>query len=240
MQIKTTGIVLHSLKYSDSATIVTIYTQQFGRVSYMVYGVNKKKAVCRSALLQALSIVELDVAHSPGKEIQRIKEVRTAIPFTEIPFDPVKNSIALFLSEVLFRTLRQAEPDEELFSFLENSIQLLDCCEHGIANFHLIFLVKLTRYLGCAPNSEKETNGYFDLINGVFLQQKPLHVHYLLPEISKDLSILLGVDYQNMNSLVFSRKRRYELLESLVEYYRLHIPDFNGLNSLEVLQSLFD
>ena len=240
MQIKTAGIVLHSLKYSDSATIVTIYTQQFGRVSYMVYGVNKKKAVCRPALLQPLSIVELDVTHTPTKEIQRIKEIRTAIPFIEIPFEPVKNSIALFLSEVLFRTLRQSEPDEELFDFLEKSIQLLDCCERGIANFHLIFLLKLSRYLGCAPNSEKETNGYFDLINGVFLQQKPLHSHYLLPELSKDFLKLLNLDYQNMENSVFSRKRRMELLESIVEYYRLHIPDFNGLHSLEVLQSLFD
>ena len=240
MQIKTAGIVLHSLKYSDSATIVTIYTQQFGRVSYMVYGVNKKKAICRPALLQPLSIVELDVAHVPGKEIQHIKEIRTTIPFVEIPFEPVKNSIALFLSEVLFRTLRQSEPDEELFSFLEKSIQLLDCCEQGVANFHLVFLLKLTRYLGCAPNSEKETNGYFDLINGLFLQQRPLHSHYLLPEVSKDFLTLLNLDYQNLDSLVFSRKRRVELLEGIVEYYRLHVPDFNGLHSLEVLQHLFN
>ena len=240
MQIKTAGIVLHSIKYSDSATIVTIYTQEFGRVSYMAYGVNKKKAACRSALLQPLSIVELDVVHAPRKEIQRIKEVRITFPFTEIPFHPVKNSIALFLSEVLFRTLRRSEPDEEFFSFLENSIQLLDCCEQGIANFHLLFLVKLTRYLGCAPNKENNSSGYFDLINGVFLQQSPLHAHYLLPEISRDFFILLSSDYYDMDTLVFSRKRRTQLLESIVEYYRLHIPDFDGLHSLNVLQSLFD
>ena len=240
MQIKTTGIVLHTLKYSDSATIVTIYTRQFGRASYMAYGANKKKAVCRSAVLQPLSIVELDVAHTPTKEIQRIKELRTAVPFIEIPFHPVKNSIALFLSEVLFRTLRQSDPDEELFHFLDKSIQLLDCCETGIANFHLVFLTKLTRYLGCAPNAENGTNGYFDLLNGVFLQQKPLHTHYLLPEMSKDMASLLEADYHTMEKLVFSRKRKTELLESMMEYYRLHIPDFNGLHSLEVLQSLFD
>lgn len=240
MLAKTTGIVLHSLKYSDSATIVTIYTQQFGRVSYMVYGVNKKKAVYRSAFLQPLSIVDIDVIHTPGKEIQRVKEVRTAVPFTEIPFQPIKNSIALFLSEVLSRTLRESEPDEELFIFLKNSILLLDCCEQGVANFHLVFLLKLTRYLGCFPNNEEKSNGYFDLINGIFLYQKPLHSHYLLPELSKDFAILLDSDYHNMADSSFSRKRRMELLESIVEYYRLHMPDFNGLHSLEVLQNLFD
>jgi len=240
MQIKTAGIILHTLKYSDSATIVTVYTRQFGRASYMAYGANKKKAVCRSAVLQPLSIVELDAVHTPGKEIQRIKEMRALVPFAEIPFCPVKNSIALFVSELLFRTLRRSELDEELFQFLTNSIQLLDCCENGIANFHLVFLTKLTCYLGCEPNIEKNTNGYFDLINGVFSQQKPLHSHYLLPEVSKNLLDLLEADYQTMDKLVFSRKQRTELLESIVEYYRLHVPDFNGLHSLEVLQSLFD
>ena len=122
MQEKTSGIVLHSIKYSDSATIVTIYTSQFGRVSYMVHGANKKKSVFRSAFLQPLSIVELDVVHLPGKDLQRVKDVRIAYPFTRVPFDPIKNSLALFLSEVLFRTLRQTEPDESLFLFLDNSI----------------------------------------------------------------------------------------------------------------------
>lgn len=240
MQVKTAGIVLHSLKYSDSATIVTIYTRQHGRASYMVYGVNKKNAACKPAFLQPLSLVELDASHLPGKEIQRIKEVRILHSFSEIPFDPVKNSIALFLSEVLFRVLRQSEPDEEMFSFLENSIRLLDSNKEGIANFHLVFLMELTRYLGCCPNHEKEASGYFDLSNGIFLRQKPLHIHFLMPEESSDILKILQSDYETMNSLVFSRKRRSELLESIIEYYKLHIPDFNGLHSLEVLQSLFD
>ncbi len=240
MQHKTTGIVLHTLKYSDSATIAAIYTHQFGRVSYMIYGVNKKRTVCPSALLQPFSILDLDVVHTPGKEIQRIKEVRTAFPFKQIPFHPVKNSIALFLSEVLYRALRQSEPDEELFTFLQQSIEILDNCEEGTENFHLVFLLKLSHYLGCAPNIEKEINGYFDLINGVFLYQRPLHTHYLIPEISKDMLALINSDYQQMTSLSFSRNRKAELLESIIEYYRLHIPDFNGIHSMEVLQSLFD
>ena len=240
MQTKTTGIVLHTLKYSDSATIVTIYTQQFGRVSYIAYGANKKKSICRSALLQPLSIVKLDVIHAPTKEIQRIKELHTAVPFAEIPFNPAKNAIALFLSELLFRTLRRSESDENLYRFLDKSIQLLDCCERGIANFHLVFLAKFTRYLGCEPNVEKEKNTYFDLMNGIFLHQKPLHTHYLLPEMAENMANLLKTDYNTMDKLVFSRRERFELLESLVEYYRLHIPDFSGLHSLEVLQSLFD
>jgi DNA repair protein RecO (recombination protein O) len=240
MQIKTTGIVLHSIKHTDSSTIITVYTRQFGRVSYMVYGVNKKKSVCRAAFLQPLSIVEMDVFHIPGKDIQRIKDMKMECQFTSIPFNPIKNSVALFLSEILFRTLRQTEPDENLFLFLENSIQQLDCCEEGIANFHLVFLIKLSRYLGFEPNMEDNNGKYFDLMNGVFLKNKPLHAHFLLPEAATDFVFLLQTDYSNMHKLILTREKRTNLLKSLVEYYRLHIPEFHGLHSLAVLQSLFD
>ncbi|MDD5184920.1 MAG: DNA repair protein RecO [Paludibacter sp.] len=240
MQVKTTGIVLHSIKYSDSANIVTVYTRHFGRVSYMVHGVNKKKSICRPAYLQALSILDLDVYHVPGKSIQRIKDIRTMYQFTGIPVDPVKNAVALFIAEILFRTLWQTEPDENVFLFLENSVQQLDCCETGISNFHLVFLLKLTRYLGFEPNHDEESFMYFDLMNGVFLKEKPLHSHFLMPEDAIDFEASLHSDYSNMSQLNLSRVKRQKLLESMVEYYRLHIPDFHGLNSLAVLQSLFD
>jgi len=240
MQIKTSGIVLHSIKHTDSATIITVYTRQFGRVSYMVHGVNRKKAVCRAAILQPLSIVEMDVFHTPGKSIQRLKEMRMEHHFTGIPFNPVKNSLALFLSEVLYRTLRQTEPDDTLYLFLENSILQLDCSEKGISNFHLVFLLRLTRYLGFEPNQDEAQVNYFDLMNGVFLHEKPLHTHFVLPDVCADFIRVLNTDYSNMHNLAFTRARRANLLQSIVEYYQLHIPDFHGLHSLAVLQSLFD
>lgn len=240
MQVKTTGIVLHSIKHTDSATIITVYTQQFGRVAYLVHGANKKKALVRSALLQPLSILEMDVYHTPNKDIQRIRDIRMQYQFVGIPNNPVKNSLALFISELLFRVLRQTEPDENLFLFLENSIQQLDCCKAGIANFHLVFLLKLSRFLGFEPNSDGEQTRYFDLINGVFQSEKPLHMHYLESEMANLLNELLQADYTDMHNLTFSRATRAKLLESLIEYYRLHIPEFQGLHSLAVLQSLFD
>jgi DNA repair protein RecO (recombination protein O) len=240
MQVKTRGIILHSTKHTDSATIITAYTEQFGRVSYMVHGVNKKKSVCRAALLQPLSLVEMDVVHLPGRDLQRIKEMQIDYQFIGLPFDPVKNSLALFLSEMLFRSLRQHEPDQNLFLFLENSIQQLDCAEKGISNFHLVFLLKLTRYLGFEPNRDEVSFKYFDLMNGVFQNEKPLHTHYLTPEYSAGFASLLTFDYSTINHFVLSREKRIKLLEIVVEYYRLHIPDFNVIRSLAVLISLFD
>jgi DNA repair protein RecO (recombination protein O) len=201
---------------------------------------NKKKSLVRSALLQPLSLVEMDVFHTPGKDIQRIKDIRMEYQFSGIPFDPVKNSLALFLSEMLFRVLRQTEPDKNLFLFLENTILQLDCCETGIANFHLVFLLKLSRYLGFEPNRDEDDANYFDLMNGVFQKNKPPHIHFLLPDVTVDFNKVLLADYASMGNLAFTRARRIKLLESMIEYYRLHIPDFHGLHSLAILHSLFD
>jgi DNA repair protein RecO (recombination protein O) len=206
----------------------------------MVYGVNKKKSMFRASFLQPFSILQLDVFHTLGKDMQRIKDVRIAYPFVSIPYNPVKNAVALFLSEMLFRTLRQTEPDENLYLFLENSIQQLDCIESGISNFHLVFMLKMTRYLGFEANQEGANNKYFDLLNGVFQNEKPLHVHFIIPDDSADFQAFLLTDYSRMHQLSLSREKRNKLLEIMVEYYRLHVPDFHGLHSMDVLRSLFD
>ena len=240
MQAKTPGIIIHSLRYSDSANIVTAYTQQFGRVSYMAYGSSKKKSAWRNSLLQPLSVVELDVFYNQNKDIQRLKEVRCDIPLIDIPSNPVKNVIAIFIAEILYRTLHNQEADESLFLFLKQSIQTLEENDNGIANFHLVFLMKLSRFLGFNPNTETGSEGYFDLENGIFSLYQPKHPQYLSKELSGKILLIIKSDYFTMDKLIFSRQERVEILEAIIEFYKLHVPNFRGLNSLEVLQSLFD
>lgn len=240
MQVKTHGIILHTIKYSDSASILAVYTMQFGRVSYLVRGMNKKKSAFRSGLLQPLSLLEMDVSHMPGKDLQRIREMQVSYPFTSIPYHPVKNAIALFLAEALYRILRQTEPDEGLYLFLEESLKSLDASEEGFSNFHLVFLMRLTRHLGFEPNQDAGTIRYFDLMNGIFVADRPLHAHYVLPEFTGDFAALLGLGYDDMKELRLTRQKRMKLLEILIEYYKLHVPDFHGMQSLAVMQSLFD
>lgn len=240
MHFKTTGIVLHTLKHKDATTIVTLYTREFGRVSYLVYGINKKRALCRPAHLQALSILELDVLHNSKKNIHQIKDLHAAYTFKGIPYDPIKNAVALFIAELLYRSLKQREPDDTVFLFLENAIQQLDCCESGISNFHLVFMLKLSLFLGFAPNMEEQNGVYFDLMNGVFLSNKPLHPHFLPEETTVDFTALLCLDFSTLDQLLIGRQKRVKLLEGLVAYYRLHIPEFQGLHSLAVLQTLFE
>lgn len=241
MQVKTKGIVLHQIKYSDSSNIVNIYTQQFGRMSFMVRGLNKKKSSLRSALLQPLSVVEIDFLLHPKINIQHLKEIRIVQPFFDIPYNAVKGSLAMFLVEILHKILHHSEKDEYLYEFLEKSVFDLDKCERGLGNFHLYFLIQLSNQLGFSPNDEEmELCKYFDLQNGIFIQNIPAHTQFLQNENVLDFKVLLNLELDNLDSLPLSKTRRRELLDALIEYYRLHLPDFKTVNSVEVLHNLWN
>lgn len=241
MQAKTTGIILHQVKYSDSQSIVSIYTREFGRMSYMVRGANRKKSATRSALLQPLSIVEIDVNHNPKKDIQSIRDMRVAVPFYHIPYDPVKNCLALFMTEVLHKTLKHSENDEDLYNFIENSVCELDKCEEGVGNFHLVFMAGLARQLGFAPDM-MNGNGYmyFDMMNGVFERSQPPHTHFLEGSQAEAFKSIMKLDYDCLNSLPMNRIQRAGVLNNFVEYYKLHLADFHSLHSIEVMHKLWE
>ncbi|OIP81684.1 MAG: DNA repair protein RecO [Porphyromonadaceae bacterium CG2_30_38_12] len=240
MLSKTKGIVLHSIKYSESSRIITIYTELFGRISYLVRGINKRKSPTKVAFFQPLSLVEMEVVHVPTKDIQTIKEIRIDIAFGGIPYDPVKNALALFIAEFLYRIIRLTVPDSRMFQYISNALQFLDCSSESLANFHLVFMIGLSRFLGFEPNNSDQAAKFFDLLNGIFEHNKPLHTHYLRDEKVDLFSRLIETDFFNMHQVKLSREQRNEQLDSLIEYYRLHVNGFQGLNSTAVLQNLFD
>lgn len=241
MLCKTRGIVLHAIPYNDKYSIIHIYTEEFGRVSYLVGKSRGKRSSVSKALFMPLSILEMEVEHLNKRDIHRIKESRLCFPINNICIDPIKNLLALFLSEVLYRTLRETGRDERLFGFLYEAIHLLEYADSGVANFHIIFLLSLPSYLGIFPNTDSYRDGYyFDMMNGEFTEQPPLHSHYLNKEESRFFSKLLRMSFGNMSLYSFSRGNRTAIIERILEYYRLHIPDFPEIKSLSVLKSIFD
>ena len=237
----TRGIVLHSIPYKDTSAIIYMYTEAFGRASYMVSRRRSKKSPLVKSLFIPLSVLDLEVEHLNKREIHRIKEARVCLPLQEILCDPIKNVLALFLSEFLFRVVKETEPDPRLFCFLYDSIQVLECADKGVANFHLVFLLRLLRYLGIFPNIENRRAGYYiDMLNSVFTVDQPAHPHFLGKEDTEVFARLLKMSYENMSLYVFSRQERVRIIQKILEYYHLHLPDFAEIKSLAVLQSLFD
>ena len=237
----TRGIILHVTPYNDTSSIVHIYTESFGRTSYLVARQRKRKTFVSYALFMPLSVIEMEVEHVRTRDIQRLKEAKICFPLSSIPSHPVKNAIALFLAEALYRLIRTKEADPKLFDYLSNSIRYLEILEQGIANFHLVFLIHLSRYMGIFPNAASYVSGvYFDLLNGVFTPQIPGHPHYLNKEESAIFARLLRLNYENIALHSFSRKERTTIIHHILTYYRLHVTDFPEIKSLAVMQSLFD
>lgn len=241
MLSKTRGIVLHSIPYNDKYAIIYMYTEAFGRASYLVARNRSKKSTVSKALFMPLSVLEMEVEHLNKRDLHRIKETKICYPLTELFCNPVKNVLALFLAEVLFRVVKDTEPDARLFGFLYDSIQMLECAEEGVANFHLVFLLRLLSYMGIYPNADSHNPGrYFDMLNGTFADSPPMHRHYLNKEESLVFARLLKISFENMSLYSFSRQDRVRIIDRVLEYYRLHLPDFPEIKSFSVLQSLFD
>lgn len=241
MLCKTRGIVLHAIPYNDRYSIIYMYTEAFGRASYLVARTRGKKSIVSKSLFMPLSVVEMEVEHSNKRDLHRIRESKLCFPLTELFCNPVKNVLALFLAEVLYRVVKETEPDERLFNYLCSSIQYLEVAEKGVANFHLVFLLHLLFYIGIYPNvGTYREDAYFDMLNGVFVERIPMHRHYLTPKESVILARLLKIRFENMSLYAFSRQERVEIIQRLLAYYRLHLPDFPEIKSLSVMQSLFD
>ena len=181
MLYKTRGIVLKTTNYSESSVVVQVFTEKFGLQSYMVNGARKPKAKVGSTMLQPLHLLDMVVYHRANSALQRISEAQQQPTFHTIPYDIAKSAVVLFLDELLYKCLRQQSADEPLFNYVFNAISWLDTTEKMSPNYHLFFLLKLSRYLGFMPALPKPGQAFFDLKDGVFCNQPPTHAQVLRP-----------------------------------------------------------
>jgi DNA repair protein RecO (recombination protein O) len=203
-----------------------MYTAEFGIASYIENGVRSAKAKHKMALFQPLTLLDLEVFHKPGRGLHRISEAKCYFPYRQIPFDVGKSSIALFLSEVLTKVLKEEEANFPLFDFLEESFQFLDGSQGNYENFHIQFLWNLASFLGFAPGSTEELL--------VQLKQSQFAGANLMD--SKILSELVMANYGE--PFLISRPQRKVYLSALLYFYRLHMESFGELRSWEILQEV--
>lgn len=241
MLIKTRGVVLRTLKYSESSLIVDIYTEELGIQSYIISGVRSKKAKIKGSVLQVMSLLDLVVYHKKGKSLNRTKEVKPAIVYRSIPFNIIKSSIGLFMVELARKTIKEAESNVELFDFLFNSFSLLDELETGVTNFHLFYTVRLTSYLGFEPSRRRTSDElYFDLKAGAFKTHKPGHFAYLDEKLSDLMAMLLIQPFNEICLLQLDRNLKHVFLEKMMLFYQLHIENLATINSPEVLREVMN
>ncbi len=233
MEITDEAIVLHLSKYSDKASILHVYTRQYGRMAYMVYGLHSKSGKARAAVFEPMAHIEITANHTPNKQIQQLKEAHLQFIAPQTRTNMSRRTVSLFVAEILYRTLLHPMADEPLFRWLTETIQQLETTNTP-ENLHLHFLLQLTEYLGITPMLD-ESGILLDMHSGELVSYKPLHTDYFSQQETQYLHTLL-----NHAPITLQREERQILLTKLCRYYELHITDFQTPKSLAILEALFD
>jgi DNA repair protein RecO (recombination protein O) len=245
MTHKTKGIVLRAVKFGETSLVVTMLTELFGLQSYMVNGVRmaSKKGSTKSVFFQPAAILEMEAYHNEFKNLQRIKEYRWAYLYDHLFSDVIKNSVALFMVELLFKCLKQPESNADLYNFVEDSLQHLDKANQIVtANFPLFFALHLAVFFGFRISDEySETNCYLDLQEGTFIHDQPTHSFYLIEKEAQAVSLILKMmQPEELEQLSLNQEMRRRITTALEKYYALHISEFGSLKTLSVLKEVMN
>ncbi|MBR1880683.1 MAG: DNA repair protein RecO [Prevotella sp.] len=240
MLVKTKAIVLHSFKYGESRMIVDMFTEEAGRLSFIISIPKTSKGRIKKQYFQPMTLLEVECDVRQNVQLQKLKDAHLLTAYTSIPFSPEKLALSLFIAEFLYHALRSEQQDKLLFAYVCDSMQWLDTVEVGFANFHLTFLMRMSRFLGFYPNLDDYVDGcVFDLRTATFSLQVPTHRDFLDSHDSQLIHTLMRMDFPTMHLFQLSHHDRNRITEVLLHYYRLHIPQFPELKSLGVLQELW-
>lgn len=236
----TRAIVLKTVKYSESSVIVKMYTELFGLKSFLIRGVRKKHAKVSANLLQPLSLTEVVFVNKEKDQLHIPKELSSWYQFTTLPFDVVKTSQAIFINELIYRSVREEETNPAFFNFLASSIIQVDQAQAAQGNLHIAFALHLTKFLGFFPlGSYAPQTPYFLLKEGVFGKFKPADDFFLNQQDSEVFDKFLKTTLEDSGTIGLSSEARRKLLEKIIIYYQLHHIGFGEIKSLEVLSQLF-
>lgn len=239
MLLKTRGIVFRTVKYGETSVIADIFTEEKGLHTFIGGSVRTARARIPYSLFQPMTAVDL-VAYFRDDEgaLNRLKELRAAEVWSQIPFDIRRGAVALFMAEICRKSIHEAEENRELFGFLIDTLRWLDTTPHPIANLHLHFLLALSGHLGFQPQAGDEESGemFFDLKEGTFQSVPPYHTVYTDPEQTARMLAILRCPLEHCHEVPMDRAQRKELLHTLLQFYQLQLPGFSQINTPEILE----
>lgn len=239
MQV-TRAIVLRTVRHTDSRLVVSLFTEHHGMITTMVRISRGGRAGGRSALWQLLNILDVNLDYRPSSDFQTLGEVSISTPWKALPYHPFKASMSIFLADFLYHSLRGEGVNTDLFGFLVNSLTWLDESDGQFSDFHLLLMIRMTRFLGILPGiAGYSKRSVYDMKSAAFTSVLPEHGQYLEPVYAAWIPLLLRMDYSQMHLLRLGRRERRHMLEVILRYYHLHVPAFGELQSLDILRELF-
>lgn len=239
MQVSTRALVFSTVKYSEADLIVTCFTEDYGLKTYLLRGILKsKKGKLRTSYFQPLTLLQLEAYHKDKGTLERIGDAKVLQPYHSLHTEVVKSSVVLFLCEMLKMSIQEEEANAQLFQFITNALQWLDLHD-SVANFHLLFLLKLTTYLGFYPDTSRQELPYFNLLEGNF-QEESYGDYCETGEAVETVKGLFGINFDVLERKKTTKRQRLEALDLILKYYQLHLQAFRKPKSLLVLNQLFN
>lgn len=245
MKEKITGIVLGSIRHSDRFNVTNIFTLEKGQLTLLTSAGSGKSSRQASSRLQPLSMIEAQVSRIATHEMGIASGIHFLRVWRSIYYEPEKAGIAYFLSEFLMRLLRDAPPEANVWKYVTESIEYFDSLtdKRATANFHITFLLGMTRLMGIQPDLSGYTEGMeFDMQAGIMTLPFPggSHRKDRIDSIrSKLIPKLERMNYSNSRHFKFRGKERSELLDLILKYYGCHFPGCDRLKSLEILKEIY-
>lgn len=233
----TKAIVLNTIKYGDTSLIATCYTEKCGVKSYMLRGVLKaKKAKIKTAYFQPLMQLNLTANHNNKGALNSIRDVEVVHFYSSLYVNIKKQTIALFLAEILNQCVKEEEYNNALYTYLETSFLWFDMHD-DVSNFHLLFLLNLTKFLGFYPEINTTQNAYFDMVEGRFTAINEPNA--ISGENLDQFKKLLGINFDVLHQVNFNAANRQVVLHMLIQYFELHLSGFKKPKSLAILKTVF-
>ena len=234
----TKAIVVSKIKYGDSSLIVKCFAEAFGMQAFILKGIlSNKRSKLKPAYFQLLTLLEIVTNAKENKPLSYIKQASVLNPYHHIRTDFYKQSIAIFLSEIIALSLQNESANKPLFSFLEKTFQELNN-QPKVANIHLLCMLGISKYLGFYPAIKNSDFKYFDLQEAVFTNTQPQQ-YFVFGEELNCFKKLLGIDFDNYQLLKLTKTERNRLLELMISYFQLHLSWFKNPKSLSVLKEIF-
>ena len=237
----TKGIVLHHFNYSESSIIIKVYTELFGLQSYIIKGFKNTKSKFKKSLIQPLSIVEIVAYPNSKGDIHLLKDISIAYIAKSLYINIRKTAVVFFLDEIIYKSIKEQEPNQQLFNFINDTIIHLDNIVEKISLFNLFITIQLSKYLGFYPEiNYSERNNFFDLVDGLYKSIAPNHSLFIEPELSSVFYQLSKSNIDNYALMSIDYHKRTILLKKICDYYGVHIINLNEIKSLEVLEKVFE
>ena len=231
------AIILGYINYSETSVILKTYTKNYGFKSFIVRGIrSKKRKKITLGQLQPLTILDIEF-NDKSTKLSYLKTIKIIEPYTSINNDIIKINICLFLAEFLSKILKIDLKNEPLFEFVKQSLLWFDN-SNKVSNFHLLFMLKLSDYLGVMPKYSSEKSLYFDIENGIFTNA-PMSSSYIKDRVVKDLQDILGIKFDYNNEIMINVNQRKDMLNFLISYYEYHVPGFKRPKSVDILNEVF-